>query len=132
MDSYKLLFISKPFWQFKNEPFIFAIGKIYSGDVRNITPGRAKIEGGIRGVSEEKVLEHLTKFESVLTKLKNDTGVDYKIKKGAHYPEVIVDKGLFRKLQPVLSKDFNFIDCGYKMTAEDFGFFSQKWPSFML
>jgi N-acetyldiaminopimelate deacetylase len=34
-------------------------------------------------------------------------------------------------LQPVLSKDFNFIDCGMKMTGEDFGFYSKKYPSFM-
>ena len=114
-----------------NEPFIFAVGKIYSGNVRNITPGRAKIEGGIRGVSEEKVLGHLTKFESILKKIKNETGIDYKITKGSHYPEVIVDDDLFKKLSPVLFENYNFIDCGYKMTAEDFGFFSQKWSSFM-
>ncbi|MBT8381858.1 MAG: amidohydrolase, partial [Ignavibacteria bacterium] len=44
---------------------------------------------------------------------------------------VIVDKELYQKLQPALSKDFNFIDCGMKFTGEDFGFFSQKFPSFM-
>jgi N-acetyldiaminopimelate deacetylase len=114
-----------------NEPFIFACGKIYSGNVRNITPGRAKIEGGIRGVSQERVLEHLTQFESILKKIKNDTGVDYKITKGSHYPEVIVDDQLFKKFSLLCSKDYNFIDCGLKMTGEDFGFFSQKFPSFM-
>jgi len=30
-----------------------------------------------------------------------------------------------------LSDNYTFIDCGYKMTGEDFGFYSQKWPSFM-
>ncbi len=30
-----------------------------------------------------------------------------------------------------LSNNFNFIDCGYKMTGEDFGYFSHLYPSFM-
>jgi N-acetyldiaminopimelate deacetylase len=42
-----------------------------------------------------------------------------------------VDDNLFKQLSTVLSKEMDFIDCGYKMTGEDFGFFSHKWPSFM-
>jgi len=114
-----------------NEPFIFGIGKCESGNVRNIAPGIAKLEGSIRGLSVEKVNGFTLRIEELLKQLKKQTGVDYKIKKGAHYPEVIVDDELYNTLQPVLSKEFDFIDCGLKMTGEDFGFFSQKFPSFM-
>ena len=113
------------------DPFIFGIGKINSGFVRNIAPGHAKLEGSIRGLSMKKVNQFYNKLEALLKKNKKKTTVDYKIIKGAHYPEVIVDKKLYNKISKNLSKKFEFIDCGHKMTGEDFGFFSQKFPSFM-
>ncbi len=113
------------------DKIVFGIGKYESGNVRNIAPGFAKLEGSIRGLSVEKVNEFALRIEELLKQLKKQSGVDYKIIKGAHYPEVIVDDKLYNTLQPALSKEFDFIDCGLKMTGEDFGFFSQKWKSFM-
>jgi N-acetyldiaminopimelate deacetylase len=113
------------------ENILFGIGKYFAGDVRNISPGYAKLEGSIRGMSGGVVLGFLEKIESILEKMKTKTGVDSQIKRGAHYPEVIVDEILYKKLQLLLSEEFDFIDCGSKMTGEDFGFFSQKFPSFM-
>ena len=113
------------------DKILFGIGKYESGNVRNIAPGSAKLEGSIRGLSVEKVNEFTLRIEELLKQLNKQTGVDYKIKKGTHYPEVIVDDELYNILQPVLSKEFDFIDCGLKMTGEDFGYFSQKWKSFM-
>ena len=113
------------------EPFIFGVGKVYSGEVRNISPGNAKLEGTVRGLSEEKVLGFYQSLINILDEVKSTDQVDYTISKGAHYPEVIVNGNLFKKLSAELSKDHNFIDCGHKMTGEDFGFFSKKFPSFM-
>jgi len=114
------------------ESILLGLGKFDAGKVRNITPGFAKIEGSIRGISSKMISEFYQKMESILKDMKAESGVDYKITNGSHYPEVIVDKTLYYQLQPVFSKEFNFIDCGLKMTGEDFGFFSQKFPSFML
>ena len=113
------------------ESILFGIGKYYAGDVRNISPGYAKLEGSIRGKSGGEVNEFLGKIDTILKNIKTEIGVDYKITKGSHYPEVIVDDQLFKKFSSVLSKEYDFIDCGSKMTGEDFGFFSQKFPSFM-
>ncbi|GBD87241.1 N-acetyldiaminopimelate deacetylase [bacterium BMS3Abin03] len=113
------------------DKLLFGIGKYVSGTVRNIAPGYAKLEGSIRGLSSELIDEYLSKLIAILKKLKTVTGVDYKITKGAHYPEVIVDDKLFDHYSKELSKQYNFIDCGAKMTGEDFGFFSQMFPSFM-
>ena len=110
---------------------LLGLGKFDAGTVRNITPGTAQIEGSIRGRSGALVVEFLEKLIAILEEVKNGTGVDYIINRGAHYPEVTVNENLYKKLQPVLSKKFNLFDCGLKMTGEDFGFFSQKWPSFM-
>jgi N-acetyldiaminopimelate deacetylase len=114
------------------DSFLFGIGKYNAGNVRNITPGYAKLEGSIRGLSEEKVLAFKSKLESILKGIKEETKVDYKITNGAHYPEVIVDDDLFNHISNKLNVKYNFIDCGHKMTGEDFGFFSKKWPSIML
>ncbi len=114
-----------------SDSMLLGLGKFNAGTVRNIAPGLAKIEGSIRGKSGGEVIGFLEKIESVLNNIKEETSVDYKITKGAHYPEVIVDENLYYQLQAVLLKDYNFIDCGTKFTAEDFGFFSQKWQSFM-
>ncbi|GMR25400.1 MAG: M20 family metallopeptidase [Ignavibacteria bacterium] len=113
------------------DKILFGIGKLESGSVRNIAPGTAKLEGSIRGLSVENVNEFTLRIGDLLKQLKKQTGIDYKITKGAHYPEVIVDDKLYNILQPVISREFVFIDCGLKMTGEDFGFFSQKFPSFM-
>ena len=125
MDEADKLYI-----EFRDE-ILLGLGKFSSGNVRNITPGFAKIEGSIRGTSSKNVTEFLKKLQSILEEIKIETGVKFKIKNGAHYPEVIVDEGLFTKLKPHLSEEFKFIDCGMKFTGEDFGFFSQKFPSFM-
>ena len=113
------------------DKILFGIGKYISGEVRNIAPGYAKLEGSIRGLSANKVIDFVNHLKSLLNRLKSETGVDYKISKGAHYPEVIVDEKLFKRISAVLAKEMNFVDCGYKMTGEDFGFFSHKYPSFM-
>lgn len=114
-----------------SKAILLGLGKFSAGNVRNIAPGSAKIEGSIRGLSAELVNDFKLKVEKILDKVKNETGVDYKIIDGAHYPEVIVDEKLYNLLSKHLSKDYNFIDCGPKMTGEDFGFLSKKWSSFM-
>ena len=115
----------------KKEPFIFGIGIYNAGNVRNISPGLAMLSGTIRGLSQQKVLDYVENLKVILNKLREETGVDYSITLKAHYPEVIVNENLFNELSKTLSNKFDFIDCGHKMTGEDFGFFSHKFPSFM-
>jgi len=114
-----------------SEPFIFGIGIYNAGEVRNISPGRAMLSGTARGLSQQKVIDYVENLKVILNKLKEETGVDYSVKFGAHYPEVVVNENLFNDLSKQLSGKYSFIDCGYKMTGEDFGFFSHKFPSFM-
>ncbi len=114
-----------------NEPFIFGAGKVSAGEIRNISPGFAKIESTLRCLSNEIVERYFLHLELILEGIKLITGVDFKITKGTHYPEVIVNQYLFETVFSNLSNKFTFIDCGYKMTGEDFGFISKKIPSFM-
>ncbi len=114
-----------------SEPFIFGAGKIEAGEIRNINPGHARIEGTLRCLSRNKTHSFYNKLLNILEGVKTATGVDYSAEKGADYPEVLIDEKLFEKVVPALSGKFNFIDCGYKMTGEDFGYISHQYPSFM-
>jgi N-acetyldiaminopimelate deacetylase len=114
-----------------DHPFLLGLGKIYSGTARNILPSNAYVEGTIRSLESVVSEELIIQLKNILNKIKDTTGVDYNFRKGSFYKEVIVDENLFDKYSKVLSKDFNFIDCGYKMTGEDFGYFSHLYPSFM-
>ncbi len=114
-----------------SEPFIFGVGRIESGEIRNIIPGNSRLEGTIRGLSISQVNLFYKKLVDILEGVCQITGVNYKVVKGASYPEVIIDYNLFEKIVPAISTEFNFIDCGYKMTGEDFGYISHQYPSFM-
>ena len=42
-----------------------------------------------------------------------------------------MDIKLYDHCKKALTGNFEFINCGYKMTGEDFGFISKLYPSFM-
>ncbi len=114
-----------------SDPFVFGIGKVSAGEVRNIIPGSAHLEGTMRGLSSKKVLNYYKTVVEKTAGIQQITDVKINCKQGSNYPEVIVNDKLYDKLIPSLSSKFNFIDCGYKMTGEDFGFISHQYPSFM-
>ncbi len=113
------------------EPVLYANGKMYAGSVRNIIPDYAKLEGSIRAFSIESGENFYRELSRILENVSAMTGVKGVISKGSVYSEVLVDGKLYEKAEEILSEDYAYIDCGYKMTGEDFGFFSKKYPSFM-
>lgn len=113
------------------EKIIFGYGKIVSGTIRNIIPAYTRAECTIRALSSDKSAQFFRKIKEILEELKIETGISYKINEGALYSEVKVDDEVYEKTKEILSVKYNFIDCGYKMTGEDFGFFSKLYPSFM-
>jgi len=110
---------------------IFGIGKFGGGEVRNILPAHAKIEGSIRALSTVLSDGFYDEMTAALEKVKLSTGVDFTIKTGSYYPEVSVDESFFRAACAKLSLRHKFINCGHKLTGEDFGFISRRYPSFM-
>ena len=115
----------------EEEKIIFGYGKVASGSVRNIVPAYAKIEATLRTLSRKKSEIFYDKINSLLGDIEKETGVKSKITTGSLYTEVVVDKTLYEKCRKILEKKFEFIECGYKMTGEDFGFISKLYPSFM-
>jgi len=114
-----------------NDATLLGFGKIISGSVRNIVPGSAKLEGTLRALTMNGTDEIASRLENIATGIAQATGVNIKTTKGAHYPEVVINDSLFKNLSKILSEKFSFVDCGFKMTGEDFGYISQLYPSFM-
>ncbi|MGB4457384.1 MAG: amidohydrolase [Defluviitoga tunisiensis] len=112
-------------------PFIFGIGKVSAGRAINIVPDEAKLEGSVRSVSSEINLEYFQTLKNILEGILLITKVSYKLDRGSFYVEVENDKELYDNYVTVLSQKFDVVDCGMKMTAEDFGFISKKYPSLM-
>ena len=113
------------------EPVLFGCGKVTSGVIRNVIPAEAKAEGTLRTLSVDKLNGILSKFTEELEALKENMGIDYEMNLSTPYTEVVVSHKLFEECKEKLETEFEFIDCGYKMTAEDFGMFSRKYPAFM-
>lgn len=113
------------------EPFVFGVGKVEAGIVRNVIPARAYLEASLRVLRKEKAEEFKIQLNDILISIQNILNVKYNITYGSFYSEVFVNENLFKTYSKVLSKKFNFIDCGYRFTSEDFGFISQVYSSFM-
>lgn len=113
------------------EPIMFGCGKVSAGVVRNIIAAEAKCECTLRTLSVHKLQGITDQFKTVLEQLETKMGITFDMHISSPYTEVVVDSHLFTIAKNALSPQFNFIDCGYKMTAEDFGLFSHKYPSFM-
>jgi len=114
-----------------NDETLLGFGKIISGSVRNIVPGNARLEGTLRTLTMKGTDEIASLLKIIAAGIQQITDVKISVTKGAHYPEVIVDDSLFSSISKIFSKKFTFIDCGYKMTGEDFGYISHQYPSFM-
>jgi len=111
---------------------LFGYGKISSGIARNIVPPTAKFDGTLRALKVEDYRWFLGEMERIAVEVEAETGVKCKLNyDNSPYVEVTVDAALYDHLKPVLEKKFKFIDCGYRFTGEDFGFFSKKYPAFM-
>ena len=115
-----------------SEKIILGFGVAHSGTARNIIPGKATLKGTLRTPSMNMAKDYFQSIENILQQVKESSGVDYHIQKGAQYKEVTNAPALYEKAKYALAHKFSFINCEMKMTAEDFGYFSDLYPSLML
>ena len=112
-------------------PALFGCGKISGGSARNIIADLAMAECTLRTLSVEQSKKILNEIHESARRIEEKTKSQIEFKFNAFYTEVYNNPDLFSRISEMLIHGFTFIDCGMKMTAEDFGFFSKKYPSFM-
>ena len=114
----------------QKDKIIFGVGKINAGEARNIIPNYAHIETTIRGKDSESIVKLINELNSLSESIAHRTGTIIKFIEGKKYPDVNIDHKLLDKIKPVLSSKYAWIDCNMTYKAEDFGYYSQIYPSF--
>lgn len=113
---------------------VITLGKVRAGTIRNVIADHTRIEGTIRGLTQQMIL----KIDQRLKDLCAGIGHSYNMKvkldlnQGGYWPV---------ENNPKLTKNFiqymknnpnvNFIETKPKMTGEDFGFLLAKFPGTM-
>lgn len=111
------------------QDLILSTGKVVAEGATNVIPDRVYIEGTMRTFDE--TVRHDTKLEieriaaEVDTKHSTSTNVD--ISQG--FPCVVNDKALTATARALAAERFECVDLALRPTAEDFGFYTQRYPS---
>ncbi len=112
-------------------PTVLSFGKMIANGATNIIPEEVKIEGTFRTMNEE----WRTKAKQLITNIAKSTAsgmgaeCDVDIRHG--YPFLVNDEDLTHEAKQNainLLGDDSVVNMDIRMTTEDFGFYSQKYP----
>lgn len=126
------LYASLPMILSKDAPHVLSIGKIAGGQRKNIIADYTELEGTYRvmRMSDKDEIDAL--MTRLVKELSDFWGIDGNLNFLAHYPTVVNSRELIEKLKEAAKKGgLKFIECEPKLTGEDFGFFSHKYPSLL-
>ncbi len=113
---------------------VITLGKIEAGTIRNVIAGHARIEGTIRGLTQDMILLIDRRLQEVCNGIQASFGVKVKLSlnQGGYWPV---------ENNPELTKRFikymhdtptvNFVETKPAMTGEDFGYLLAKFPGTM-
>ena len=114
-------------------PSILSFGKIIGNGATNILPPKVEIEGTLRTFSEEwrkKAKKHIV---SIAKSTAESMGATCEIKIKDGYPVLKNDALLVQKSKKTMAlfmtKNEELKTLGYRMTSEDFAYYTQKYSS---
>ncbi|WP_047982957.1 N-acetyldiaminopimelate deacetylase [Ornithinibacillus californiensis] len=111
---------------------VVTIGKMTSGHVQNAIAETARLEGTIRTLRPEVMLQVKQKLESVARGFEISHDCDVRIDYGSNYFQVYNDKRYVQQFQEVIQQtEYSFVEAKKAMTGEDFGFMLKDIPGFM-
>ncbi len=115
------------------EAAVITIGKIEGGTRQNIIAEHARLEGTIRTLSAESMMQVKSRVEALIKGIEAGFECRSVIDYGATYCQVFNHEALTREFMDwvIDSGGMNLIECQEAMTGEDFGFFLEKIPGFM-
>lgn len=119
---------------YENMPMdaLLRFGMIEGGKARNVVADECRLMGSVRSESWERNEELLKHIENVGHEVAVRKDLKFSISTGSMYPPVVVEESLFENLKNIASVlNLPFVECEMKYTGEDFGFFSQRYPSLM-
>lgn len=113
-------------------PAVLSFGNIAANSVMNILPEKVSIEGTFRIMNEDWREKSLIQIEKIARKTAEayGAGCDVVIRNG--FPSVFNDKEKTQDVKAIaeqaLGKE-NVVDLPVRLTADDFGYFTQQFPS---
>ncbi len=113
-------------------PTVVSFGKFIADGQTNIIPDEVHLEGILRTFDETWRQEAQQKIRNIATGIAQSMGGDCSIRIDRGYPVVVNDEKVTEQSRQ-FAKDFlgakNVYELDYRMTAEDFAYYSQKVPS---
>lgn len=106
------------------EPVVLTVGKLNSGQQRNVISNYSILEGTIRAFDEdvhEKIKKHVYKYAKDI----EDENVKVKISFTDMYPAVVNDENMANEFKEVIGKE-RFVLSKPQMIAEDFSYYQNK------
>ena len=113
-------------------PTILSFGKIMANGATNVIPDEVHIEGTFRTMDEKWRMKAHQNIKNIAAGVAQSMGAHAEINIKSGYPVLINDETLTLKAKET-AKQFlgeqNVVDLDYRMTSEDFAYFSQKKPA---
>ncbi len=118
----------------KDIPTILAFGKVIADGAMNVIPNHVRIEGTFRTMNEKWRYEAHELIRKTVENISTSMGGSADIEIVPGYPVLYNDPDVTkqsREFAAELLGEENIIDMDIRMTAEDFAWFSQSYPSMM-
>lgn len=113
-------------------PTVVSFGKFIADGQTNIIPDQVHLEGILRTFDESWRQQAQQKIRNIATGIAQSMGGDCSIRIDRGYPVVVNDEKVTEQSRQ-FAKDFlgaqHVYELDYRMTAEDFAYYSQKVPS---
>lgn len=113
-------------------PMVLSFGKFIANGATNVIPDRVNIEGTFRMFDEELRKEVHQHIKRIAESTASSYGTSCKVEIRKGYPVVENNKELTLTAKQLVIDLFGkekICDLDYRMTSEDFGYFSQKYKS---
>ena len=116
----------------EKEETVLTFGRFSAEGAMNVLPRKVELDGTLRTLNEEWREEALSLLSGMVEKTASEYGCTADIKINRSYPSIVNDKQL-NMLAEMYTRDLlgreNVVMFDKQMTSEDFGYFSQLYPS---
>ncbi|SCZ77595.1 M20 metallopeptidase family protein [Acidaminobacter hydrogenoformans] len=109
------------------EAAVLTVGKMFSGEKRNVIAGQARLEGTFRAFSKEVFEQAVARMETIVRSVAEGYGCDAHVEIRPMYPPVINDTALAALFTDAVGKEF-VLEIEPQMLAEDFAYYQEAVP----
>lgn len=108
---------------------ILSIGKIEAAGATNVVPDEVHLEGTMRTFEEGWREELKGRIDDLCTSIATEYGVSIENNFGSGYPSVYNNPMLAQSAKEILGGIFEVVELGMRPTGEDFGYYTERYPS---